>query len=667
MAGSMSLCVLFAVLAGQEGEQEGEGQPVERGHEIEDLLQPLEQPGRRGWPSEGRGWPSAGELLIPAWTQPNVGPITFAPEEAEGGAPPLEPGAGYGADALEALVRAHVAPGSWGAGGNSVVVAPFWSQLRVTAPPAVQEAVAGFLQALRARRARPVQVDVACVPAEALGEAAGKVGAPLPSGELEVALGRAGERGLRVSLTTPNEVRRRAFGGRSRTYLSDFEVNQTGVVPVMNPVVGVLPLGITVEALPEAIAESGLWKLELRATVLSEAGAAARRETCFGTIELPRVAEDTLETVLSLPAEAAVVAGLFAAGQGPERRSFALVARLRPAAAPDLPAPGAAGEDLPARVHDLAFLLEPLAGEEPIEEALLLNEIEAAVDPLVWQEGESRLRWSQDGRHLLATAPAATQARLKAYVDGLIAARAALAAHEVRVLEGPLEDVLAARREAEGGVLLPEGWTPGGALREALRAAAASIPGARLRARGLSTRAYVGDWNVVSGGTGFSILSVPDPEVHTAGEGFTLEADGARVEAGGALRADLALDECRTRLEASAEMLLPADIGPVEAAPGRRVAPGPDGAPAPAPQPRAATVWAPFTLDLPRQERRHAAGRLVLPPGRAAVVKAEEITGGLGRLVLLSASWPQAPPPPPASRGARPEAGREPGPTGRVL
>jgi hypothetical protein len=589
-------------------------------------------------------WPRAGDLVLGGRGPVEYSaPISFASDVAYEEDPShlAPPGAGLPPETIAAIIRQNVAEDSWASKLNSMDV--HGSDLVVVQTREVQEDIEKLLAALRARRARMVTVDVAHVPLEALG-GGWSPRDPWLQEELDLVLERAGEKAVRISLTAYNEQRLAGFTGRRTARVTDAEVNQTGVLPVTNPVVESLPLGLTVEVLPLAVAETGWFRVEMKVSRLREAGEAVKRETFTGDLEFLPLDEESIETVLLLPAGRTGVAGLLREErEGREPRGFAVLARVRPT---DVQAAGRSpppiGETFSLRVHDVGFLLEPYPFESPPLTADLLSRlIGANVDPDAWRDDRARLAADQGGRLLAVTAKAPTHERVKEYIDGLVRERATTAMVDLREIEGPSEEILAIRKAAEGGMLLPRDWVPpaeGGRIREAFRAVLGGALGCRRSARGYEARGFVGDISTVSGGTGFSIVAMPDPELESAGSGTWAEATVRATHGGVRFALDLTADRCRTLFARTAETIVPADIGPVQATPGaeatkekKKNKKGDETA-----RPLPSTVWIPAVLDLPSQRRLHSESAISVPPDRPAIVEVEDMGAGRARMVVAT-------------------------------
>jgi hypothetical protein len=586
-------------------------------------------------------WPSAGGLILgprgSIRAQAGVAlDLGLGDEEDSSSIAP--PGAGLPPETIASMIRQNVAEDSWASKLNSMEVRG--SDLVVVQTREVQQDIERLLAALRARRARMVTVDVAHVPVEALG--AWNTRDPwLPEEEFDRVLERAGEKATRISLTAYNEQRLGGFTGRQTARVTDTEVNQTGILPVTNPVVSNVPLGLALEVLPVAIADTGWFRLEVKVTRLREAGPALKRETFTGDLEFLPLDEESIETVLLLPAGRAGVAGLLREErEGREPRGFAVLARVRPV---DIQATGRAppriDEAFSLRVHDVSFLLEAYPFERPPLNAELLSRLVTLnVDPDAWRDDRARLAADQGGRLLAVTAKAPTHERVKAYLDALIRERATSATVDLREIEGPLDEILAMRRNAEEGVLLPRDWTPpvdGERTRETCRAVLGGALGCRRAARGYEARRFVGNISAVSGGTGFSILAMPDPELDSAGSGLQAEVTVRPARKGDRVDLEVRADRCRTLFERTAEMVVAADIGPVQTTPGAEAAGEKKKAGEKAP-PLPSTVWIPAVIDLPGQRRVHTGAALAIPTDRPAILEVADTGAGRARIVVAT-------------------------------
>lgn len=580
-------------------------------------------------------WPEAGGLVLERWADEDVGAIEFSDEEEEEEAGEMAPpGRGIPAATLVALVRQNIAEDSWANKRNSIEAAG--GELVVTQSPDVHQAIVRFLESLRARRARMVTVDVAVVPASSLGEYVDLERPWFADAALEEVVERAGEKGHRLSVTAYNEQTVSGFTGRLSSRLVDSEVNQTGVVPVSNPVVLRLPLGLSVEALPLALAGTDWFRLDLKVTRLEPTGDACRRETFFGDLEFASLREESLETVLLVPQRRTALAGTFTAEATPGKKSeFAVLARVRPFDLVDEKKERADSEEtFHLRVYDIGFLGAYPEEHPLLEPDLLVDLISASVEPEAWRDERTSLSLEGDGRFLHITARAATHQSVRAFLKKLLRDRARVATLEIEEFEAPLDVLLELRRQAGAGWELGADWRregPGRKLRPVLRAAVAGALGTRMVAQGYESRDFVADIETVSGGTGFSVTEMADPVVVSAGTGFQLTASVASLHRPDHLAMDAKLDRCRTRFEKTAEVLAATEIGPAELPPRASREKKDD-----SPEPERQTVWLPFVLDLPDQRQLPCRASLALRPGRPAILKVEATGDGLGRLVVAT-------------------------------
>jgi len=140
--------------------------------------------------------------------------------------------------------------------------------------------------------------------------------------------------------------------------LGDTEVNQTGVLPVVNPVKDLLRLRFAIEVEPLLLEPVGL-RLEIQAAHVSTAGEPRLRKTHYADLELQSVEERTVRTTLFLPFGRTALAGSFVErGDDGNSREMAVLVRAQPAAAP----PAVAAASTPGRekagdpvliIHDL--------------------------------------------------------------------------------------------------------------------------------------------------------------------------------------------------------------------------------------------------------------------------------------------------------------------------
>lgn len=533
-------------------------------------------------------------------------------------------------EALVDLIRRNIAEDSWWNERNSIEAND--QELVVTNAPEVHAAIDALLASLRARRARMFRVDVAVVPAD-LVSGRGPEAAPWIEGaELERVLGKAGERGVHLSLTAYNEQTVSGFSGSRSWTLSDAEVNQTGVVPVVNPVIEVLPVGLTVEVTPLAVEGTSWLTLALEVTRLAGAGTPSKRATFFNEIESMPLREESLRTSILLESGRTAVAGRFEEMlEDGKKADFAVLVRARRTDLQDEAPDPERTERFFLRVHDLGLALLPPgpgAAEGPLDGELVELLLRTNVEPEAWRDERASVSVSGE-RFLHVVATRETHEAVQAWVEDLLRSAARVAVVEIEVHEGPATAVLDLVESAGGTGLLDAAWlqSPSGqALRRRLHASVQGRVGGRMVARGFEARSYLGDVNTVSGGTGFSIIEIADPEMLSAGTGFDLQATASSRLAEGRYSLDLCLDEAATRFGRFVDIVVPSEIGPAEPA-------GPaDGDEARAPRRRVA--WLPYRIELPEQSRLRCRASPSLPAGRDRVVEVVESAPGQATLVV---------------------------------
>lgn len=585
-------------------------------------------------------WPRAGDLrLRRPYEEDGAGELVISFGEDEDGDGVAPPGCGLSPELLVEVIRRNIAEDSWANERNSIraTEAGIW----VVQTPEVHRAISRLLGELRDRRARMVTVDVALVPLDRVPGIAASRSPWISDREFEAALDEAKAAGTRLSLTAYNEQLVSTFSGVRWTQLVDAEINQTGVIPVANSVVEKRPLGISLELRPTRLARSGWYRVDLRLARLAKTGPAARNATFFGDFQIQPLREESLETVLLLEEGRAVFAGSLPMRLGGELRPAGVLARIRPLAVRAEPREAPPPEEtFHLRAYDVAFLLEPLPGEEPLLDGdVLVDLIESGVDPEAWRDERAGLEIDGSGRLLHAVARQATHRKVGEFVDRHVRDRARLARLEVVELEGPLESIRRIRSRAAGSGQLPADWPElpeSQGLEEVHRTVSLGVLGCRMKARAFRARRFFSDVDNVSGGTGFTVQMMPDPILESAGTGFELEASVRPALRAGFLAVDLELTRVQTRFERKAEILIATTVESAEAAGVARVVPGDEETPGGIVRPTL-TAQIPFRIDLPRQEGLARHFQTVVPAGHPAILEVRSVGEGKGRLLVLTA------------------------------
>ncbi len=146
-----------------------------------------------------------------------------------------------------------------------------------------------------------------------------------------------------------------------------------------------------------------------------------------------------------------------------------------------------------------------------------------------------------------------------------------------------------------------------------------------MRATASPSRTYVADIEVITGGTGFSILKMFDPVVQSAGNGFTLEARVGSLLGKEYLSLFMAFEKCRTRFDRQANFFarIPG-AGAGQAT--REAAKG-----------SSPVAVLPYVIDLPDQEAMIKRNMAALPAGRPVILELRKSLGGQGRMAVVTA------------------------------
>ncbi len=232
---------------------------------------------------------------------------------------------------------------------------------------AAHEKIAATVAAWRARLARVASVEVRAVAldpalASSLEVRAGEALADASVRALEAALARA-DAGARVLGSARVLVRdgESMSGGlvRERAYLADYEVNQTGVAPVLNPVVVELLEGTVVEVRAAFFERGGRVALDCRAELSAAApDVATIRYEPGGDLQQPRLAHLRVGTAVVARFGQTVALAAF---EGPVAAAVAARAAPPPAAAAEAPAAGPAAGPVVAVLARLGGAPEPPA------------------------------------------------------------------------------------------------------------------------------------------------------------------------------------------------------------------------------------------------------------------------------------------------------------------
>jgi len=213
--------------------------------------------------------------------------------------------------ALQRAIRTLVHEDSWAHVRNHVEVEA--GLLRVVQTPDVIAEIRALLAALRRSAMRTVGIEVAIVPFAALDEAVPQWSAPgaspwIENEAMDRAIERAGD-AARVFAGAGLDGRLlRLEAGRSRAFSLDFELDQTGVVPVASPWIGSVP-GSARFRVRAYRSPSGDW---FRVDLVAEDADARdpverRRFERYGEQDLVRVVRSRAAATVAVPADRAAI------------------------------------------------------------------------------------------------------------------------------------------------------------------------------------------------------------------------------------------------------------------------------------------------------------------------------------------------------------------------
>jgi hypothetical protein len=251
------------------------------------------------------------------------GVLSFDEEESSGGV-------GIDADKLIELLEFHLHQ----AGVEDGSVEYSDGRLLLRLPPAWLAWVETFLEELRRDRGGLIDLEVRLLRmSPALFERLRADSAALtPAAEetLRAALAVASARLLSSHKVVAHDGQRvHVRRGGSRAYMGDLEVNLTGVVPVLNPVVTVLNEGLVVELRPTLDRQRGLVLLDVALSLSELDDPIATSKVADLAVELPRMRIARTAVTCVVPVgRGALLGGAFATEPGDD--SLTCVVYVRP-------------------------------------------------------------------------------------------------------------------------------------------------------------------------------------------------------------------------------------------------------------------------------------------------------------------------------------------------
>jgi hypothetical protein len=421
--------------------------------------------------------------------------------------------------------------------------------LTVRAPPAALAAVEASLAPVLAAASPLVSVDCILIPLEVLDGLTPEWRSD-PGSFPREAFARALHDGrARLLSVAARSGQRAATGSRGiKAMVVDQEVNQTGVIPVVNPVIEGMRSGDRLEVRPVILSgRDAIW-LDL---VVGRARTGGERKDLggdFGEIELPETRETLISTTLVARPGTPVVAGVIQDRQG----LAALVrAEIRPGSR------SLAGQPAGGRIwgfHDVRVLVESRPARRwpswGVQERLSPSgprfpDFDTLAE-LVRRKSGSRedeaLLNMYTPHHLDFRGPEEPRNRVEAALAGEIAAVARVVSVDVDILTVSRAGLAKARETAEGGFILAAEWRKALGPKDVLaerRCAVTGVAGQVHALRQADVRSYVADVSNVSGGTGFAILMASDPEIQSFGDGLEMRLLAEPLPGGEAARVRL--------------------------------------------------------------------------------------------------------------------------------
>ncbi|MBN1419611.1 MAG: hypothetical protein JXP34_12610 [Planctomycetes bacterium] len=409
-------------------------------------------------------------------------------------------------------------------------------EIRATAPPSIQTRIAALLAELRSRRAARIRLECLFVPADVLRASVPgwRERAPVlddaafakllsdPRTRLATALARNGQ--------TVGAGR-----GERRRFVSDYELNCTGVIPVLNPVAEVLCSGDRVEVTVWIEGDRIRADLGFRTARLD--GAKERFSPDFGELELPRIRECVLWTSAILPVRGAVIAGVFrGGGEATEDAAFIVRGRRTDRAREAVQEPKAFA-DLPIgfRLPFEHTILEPslcgVRGDEggPVFDRLretvraerdrLAPDLSLDPDEILFLPDGTGFALPDDPRSCgLVEEILQSEATPRQVCIELRLIAVSRAAYGGR----------AEWTQEEAETLLAEDWERTASVDAVpLHVVASGLEGQVISLRRANVQSIVANVEACSGGTGSSLIEVRDPIVEDVAGGFGFEVRAA--------------------------------------------------------------------------------------------------------------------------------------------
>ncbi|MCZ6792351.1 MAG: hypothetical protein O7J95_01910 [Planctomycetota bacterium] len=421
----------------------------------------------------------------------------------------------------------------------------------------------------------------------------------------------------------------------NKTFLSDYEINQTGVIPVTNPVVDVAVGGDFLHARAFPVPGGGDVWLDLSIGRFRQEASAVKLGANWSDLDLPVSREALFSLSTVVPVGKVLVAG----GLSGNDAGIVLL-RVREQKSLEAPREEAKAGELIVQAYDVALLLRekrprwwlPAGFWEDSEASLDADTLLQHLRSALWGDddvgGGVRLAVDPQGRFVVLWAPRALHDRLGGILQGEFRRRTPVVTIDVELLSMPRQVYAALRARTEDGFLLEPGWSESiddAAKVERSFFTLTGVIGESHALRRATIHSLVTGVENVSGGTGFAIIERADPVVTTCGEGneFRMRVDLLP----GGRGARLKLQGVESRLE---------DIRSVMARfPSLSVAP-PTGGSAGTPMSKEAPqlVTKELNLTLPEQTVRYFTVERSVPLGRAAILYSDARVGEVVKVLI---------------------------------
>jgi len=548
---------------------------------------------------------------------------------------------------LVALIERTIAPDSWRNSRNSLEARD--GRLAVVQTPDVLEKIHSLLTLLETRESRTFGIDLAMVPPESLEKAAPLCLRPGSSPWLD---GDVLDRAVAADPARAAVLCAQAAEGAPAhlqppavaLLLGDLEVNQTGVIPVTNPVVEPAFLGLHAEVVVRSGPFDGRLRVDLELGRAGLRGKPERRRVLGADLDLPVTEREQAGTSIAVEDGRTAFVGFFSPGSsaqgGPgdmKNAAFAVLLRVRgltPAAGGE-PSPS---PSLPGLIEAGVLLFEPSShsiqglpaarrrdSEAAPREDLVLGAAAAALDPANIDAARERITLAHGAVLVAGGDEDARKVR---------AELARLARERLRMVTLDLWQGQAESGELAGGagtsVLLDPSWLEKIGSRPGLRVRLSGVRGARMSLASVVARSSITDVHMVSGGTGMPITVAADPEVEAIGAGLILDAS-----------CDIVPGEPWAQLEVSGELARPPVFGrQARARSSLEVKPAPAGDRTPI---EAAAEW--VLIDLPDEDTDLWRHLLTAPLGRPVLLNALPDASAPGKTRALVAVVHETPVP----------------------